>query len=325
MSGKEIQSVDTEKESVEVPMTDAATIAGNAVSQPPTADDIPTPAFPSGVIPEGIEEQSKDTKDSISSARDKTSHSSGTTLMQLPNSNVDNEIGTSTMPSTTDAAATVINGETINDANTTNDRPWDFTNRKVIIQGVDKYHDVKTATKMLHKWLDSAKTKPSSPFEIDKLKKPPKSNWLVVTLQSESMIQPFIDFINTSHFKSRKGETVFAKMPQSNHNDNDHDTNNHNPNGERKRRHRNDDDDDGDRDNENGKGDTKRQRRSIDNSTARRPISQEELYNRVIPLWNLPPAEQANHKLKEMIKKCAMKIIIEIKNKFRYADSTDER
>jgi hypothetical protein len=216
-----------------------------------------------------------------------------------------------------------------------NDRPWDFSNRKVILQGVDKFHDVKSATKMIAKWLESNTTgsgTTGTSFVIDKVKKPPKSNWLVVTLQSEAMVNPFIEFINASSIRSRKGDTVFAKPQLSSNNNNSDEYSNSNHRDRRRHRHN---DDGGDIDDEGGNESTttaathinKRQRRSPDDrkndaavarAAARRPITVNELMDRIIPLWQLTTPEQEQHKMKEMIKKCAMKIILEIKNKFRY-------
>ena len=274
------------------------------------------------------------------------SPSNGITSLHLPtpDSTETQMAVTTSITTTTSSTTTVTNGTTVDViAGTQNDRPWDFSNRKVVVQGVDKFHDVKTATKMVQKWLDTTSTSTTAPsasttttntslFVIDKIKKPPKSNWLLVTLQNEAMVQPFIEFINTSNIKSRKGNNVFAKVQQQQSNHNDDDENNNNHGRDRRRRHR---DDDGEEENsgalnEDDMGDAatntnshKRPRRSIQdefNKTARRPISKEELYNKIIPLWNMSSSstEQAQYKMKEMIKKCAMKIIVEIKNKFRY-------
>jgi hypothetical protein len=241
-----------------------------------------------------------------------------------------------TETSTAEAVAT-------NNNHNQNNRPWDYSNRKVIVQGIDKFHDVKTATKMLHKWFElhpipntTAITSASS-FAIDKIKKPPKSTWMIITLHRETMVQPFIDYINTSSIKSRKGNNVFAKLQLSQTENMDDDIGN----GDRTSRRRNrrdgneDDDDCNNRECDknqdvdetklnhiNNRSNDKRRRVNNDEtiSIARRPITMEELKNQIIPLWNLSTEEQLQNKMKEMIKKCAMKIIVEIKQKFRYVN-----
>jgi hypothetical protein len=210
--------------------------------------------------------------------------------------------------------------------NDKNQRPWDFSNRKVMVQGVDTFHDVKTSTKMVQKWLEE-KTESPIEFVVDKIKKPPKSTWMTVTLQSEAMVQPFIEYINASSIRNRKGNKIFAKPQLS---ATDHDSG--------RRRSRDDDDtmihgvdDSKNDDHESYEMKAKRQRQDTEspndgtanhdrvmNSIARRPITLEELKDRIIPLWKLPTQEQLQYKMKEMIKKCAMKIVNEIKSKFRY-------
>jgi hypothetical protein len=214
------------------------------------------------------------------------------------------------------AVAVDLNGSegTVDVTGGTKVRPWDFSNRKVIVQGVDKFHDVKTATKMVQKWLE-IKPEVQVQFSIDKIKKPPKSTWMTITLQSETMVQPFIDYINSNSIRNRKGNKIFAKLQTTSA---DHDR-------EHKRDRAVDDDDVALVDHcETDKAQFKRPRREgtskkeVDTALARRPIHVDELKDRIIPLWKLSSEEQLQFKMKEMIKKCAMKIINEIKSKFRY-------
>ena len=217
------------------------------------------------------------------------------------------------------------NGLALEDRDTTspvpglaNHRPWDYSNRKVIVQGVDKFHNAKTATKMVHTWLE---TKPEGlQFTIDKIKKPPKSTWMTITLQNENMVEPLIEYINSGTFRNRKGNKVFAKS-QTESTDGDRD----------RRRSREEDVDNGDNELDDtvcrseSTAQLKRPRLEVSDNTgialARRPIHVEELKDRIIPLWKLSPDEQLQYKMKEMIKKCAMKIINEIKSKFRFVIS----
>lgn len=224
----------------------------------------------------------------------------------------------STIPIAVDGIALEGTDDNTKEVDGTNHRPWDFSNRKVIVQGVDKFHDVKTATKMLQKWLE-IKPEGQVPFTIDKIKKPPKSTWMTVTLQSEVMVQPFIDYINTNSIRNRKGNKIFAKQ-QTSSTDHDRDS----------KRARSEDVDCASYDDCNNKDETHSKRLRQDRSSnkgdeatlARRPIHLDELKDRIIPLWRLTSEEQLQFKMKEMIKKCAMKIINEIKSKFRYGNET---
>jgi hypothetical protein len=203
-------------------------------------------------------------------------------------------------------------------------RPWDYSNRKVMVQGINKFHDVKAVTKDLNKWLNDLNSQKKSDdgtelIAFDRIKKPPKGNWMVITFKAESMIQPFINFINTNpQLYSRRGNKLFAKPAVGD----DSDTR-----GESDVRPRNDkrsvggDDVDGGIDNGRNEQASKRQRKMLDGAevlNARRPISEEEMKDKVTPLWRLPAEEQVDMKMKEMIKKCAMKIVQELKQKFRY-------
>jgi hypothetical protein len=194
-----------------------------------------------------------------------------------------------------------------------------------MVQGMNKFHDVKAVTKDLNKWLNDLNSQKKSDDDteliaFDRIKKPPKGNWMVITFKAESMIQPFVNYINSNpQFYSRKGSKLFAKPAVGDDSD---------ARGESDAHVRNDKrsigGDDGEGGNDNGRSEpgSKRQRKMLDGAevqNARRPITEEEMKDKVTPLWRLPAEEQLDMKMKEMIKKCAMKIVQELKHKFRYA------
>lgn len=235
--------------------------------------------------------------------------------------------------------ATSTDGAAAMDTTAPDARPWDFSNRKVMVIGVTKFHDVKTVTKMVNKWLEdmnttntnttTAKQTTDTPkvMAFDKIKKPPQGTWMVVTMQTEAMVQPLIDYINNNNneIRNKRGEKLTAKLVLDDDAGGDDDNNFNNNRGSRKRRGFDDDHDNGGGgggggDN-NNKPQSKRQRNTADGAVvqnARRPITVEELKDKVTPLWKLTTQEQLDQKMKLMIKKCAMKIIQEIKLKFRY-------
>jgi hypothetical protein len=201
-----------------------------------------------------------------------------------------------------DADETIATRNKLADAASEDTRPWDFSNRKVMVQGVLKFHDVKTVTKMVKKWLEDINAKTDAPLAFDKIKKPPKGTWMLITMQTEVMLQPFIDYINSNDIRNKRGEKFVAKLAVDDSGDKDN-------LGKRSSR-----------DNDNDDQPLKRQRKAMDGAelqNARRPITEEEIKDKITPLWKLSPAEQLDTKMKEMIKKCAMKIVQEIKAKFR--------
>ena len=103
---------------------------------------------------------------------------------------------------------------------------FDTTSRKVVIHNVLKYIRTKEITKLTNSWLanvpphitaqlslsssnnnNSSTTNGGGEGEgegesnhkiiIEKVKKPPKDNWMKVTLKEEYMVDPFIQLINT--------------------------------------------------------------------------------------------------------------------------------
>lgn len=185
-------------------------------------------------------------------------------------------------------------------------RPWDFSNRRVLVQGVVKFHDVKRVTKEVNKWMEEINAeRTDAPLAFDKIKKPPNGGWMVVTMQTEAMVLPFIDFINGTGIITKRGNKMLAKLAVDDSGGDERDA-------VGKRSAREDDDNDGQP--------SKRQRKAIDGDevqNARRPITEEEIKYKITPLWKLSPQEQLDTKMKQMIKKCAMKIMNEIKTKFR--------
>jgi hypothetical protein len=175
-----------------------------------------------------------------------------------------------------------------------------FSNRKVIIQNIYKFVDKKKVEKMAAGWIKEIQEKSAEGFkiEIERVKKPPKENWTVLTLKDEAMVQPLIDYINENGISNKKGAKLFAKIAEENSTGGGDD---------RKRKG-------GDSNDENA---NKRQR------IARRPVTEDEVRDAVTPLWRKTTEEQLLTKSREMVKKCAMKIVQEVKGRFRYVRLID--
>jgi hypothetical protein len=199
----------------------------------------------------------------------------------------------------------------------------DFANRKVMIQNIYKFLDHRRVSKDVNQWVSDyhqVKSLTDPAVVVDKVKKPPKDNWAILTLKEEAMVQPFIDFFNEKKIKNRKGGDLFAKRPDSNYLAPDMRTS-HEGNNRAQKRELGDDGnladsaDSGAADNGGSSG--KRQRLDQQVMEARRFVSDDEVRNAVTPLWQLTPEEQLQHKTRDMIKNCAIKAFKEIKQRFR--------
>jgi hypothetical protein len=205
-----------------------------------------------------------------------------------------------------DAPSCMASAITSTAAPSTNEpeRHWDNTHKKVVVHNVLKYIRAKEVEKLTSSWL---KGHESLGIVVTKSKKPPKENWAKLTLQEESMVEPFIKLINEGGegggaMVNAKGKPMFAK--RANEID-DRD------NG-RKRKER-----DGD-DNSNNGRDNKR-------PNITKVLTNDEIRDAITPLWRMPYKEQLASKTRELTKKCAMKIVKEIKGKFRTLEQEAKR
>lgn len=175
------------------------------------------------------------------------------------------------------------------------ERAFDHTNRKVIVQNVLKFLRNKEITKLTRTWLEGLKD-PNS-IRIEKVKKPPTESWVTLTFEHEDMVQPFLDHMSANNFTNRKGKPVFAVRVDSKL---------------------------------EGRDGTKRKNEGDDEQETKRrktsgPKTKDEIRDAITPLWRLPYEQQLETKQREMIKKCAMKIIQEVKGKFRNLEKEARR
>ena len=176
-------------------------------------------------------------------------------------------------------------------------KDWDKTNLKVIVHNVIKYTNRKGVEKMVNGWVKTFRQKnPGVKMEYERIKKPPNEIFCVITFMEESMCQPFIDFVNASGYQNKKGDTINAILARNSAS------------------HKRQAEDDG------GGRSAKRTKMTTAEkiAAARRPVSQEEIKDKMTPLWKLSEEEQRDQKMKEMIRNCARKLIGELKKRFRY-------
>jgi hypothetical protein len=169
------------------------------------------------------------------------------------------------------------------------ERAFDCASRQIMVYGVKKLKKEK-AKQTVDEWVVLAKERNYNVANgtIERIKKPPTGSWMQLTPSDDTMVQPMIDFINSGTIEL-KGCSLRAGRADSN-------------NGKRK----------GDK-----QGDGPAAKRPCNNNVANAFISEEELKNKVTPLWKIPAEEQKKLKVREMVQKCAMKIVNEVKARFR--------
>jgi len=240
------------------------------------------------------------------------------------------------IPASNDATNTIPTTTTTNanaNANATTSgeyRSWDFANRKVMIKNILKYDDKRTMKKMTQAWMAATGNK----VNIVKCKKPPREPWALLTMEKEEHVPILIDYINANNITTKKGDKLFAHAVEKNHgvqddygddNDDDDDDDNSNHDGR----------DDGGGGGGGGGGGHKRSSNDITKKDERthnkrqrvqkavmnakpRVITPEEVKDAIIPLWKNTYEEQLKAKEKDMIKNSVLKIVKEVKARFRY-------
>lgn len=160
----------------------------------------------------------------------------------------------------------------------------DNTSRKVVVYNVPKYTKNNEMKKLVADWIDGVDV------QIIKIKKPPKKNWIVLTLAEDDMVQPLLDKLNDGKHTNKKGGILRATRAAE-------------QNFKRGR--------DGDGDGNGKNSHNKRQRREDFVKTP------DEIRDAVTPLWRKSYEEQVQLKTRNMVNKCLTKIVKEIKSKFR--------
>lgn len=158
---------------------------------------------------------------------------------------------------------------------------WDHSNRRVMVYGVLKYLKNKDIPKMVKKWLH-LHSDPSS-IVLTKWKKAPNGSWVMLTCETEEMATKLIQYFVENTILNEKGKQLTATKAETTDN---------------KRKRENDDDD----------------RPSKTKPTG--VLTDDQVRDKLIPLWRSPYQDQLGQKLKTMIKKSAMRICSDTKKKF---------
>lgn len=215
---------------------------------------------------------------------------------------------------------------------------FDHSSRKVVIHNVLKFMRSKDVTKLTSSWVNRYNNKSNisnNQIQIVNARKPPKDSWIKVTLADESMVNPFITFINSGGedgkaLVNERGRPLFAKRVDEmvDHDDNDVA---HEDEGEGEEGYANTTDGqkrkgtdqanatpvDDESHSNNGSDNNGNNKRFKADTPQKALLSDDEVRNAITPLWRLSYEEQLSSKIREMVNKCANKIVKEIKAKFR--------
>ena len=159
----------------------------------------------------------------------------------------------------------------------------DFTNRKVIVRNVLKFVRPKAMQASIDSWIEGTDLK------VCKTKKPPKSNWIVLTFEKEEMVEPFLKIINEGKHLNEKGGVLRANRAS------DRD------------------------DSELGKRGRGRDRNDHKNKRCRTETvkTSDEIRDAITPLWRISYDDQLDRKAKLIVNKCLVKLLNEVKTKIK--------
>jgi len=154
----------------------------------------------------------------------------------------------------------------------------DRSSCKVVVYNILKFNRENELDSMIEEWLSHGDPKDVK-IRVVKKKKPPRCTWVRLTLESEEMVEPFVNLINNHEFKNRKGCLIRASASLG-----------------RKRS----------REEEEEEGEEHKNKKLKD------------VRDKVTPLWTMSSySDQLKHKWREIIKRCARKIVQEILKIFR--------
>jgi len=212
---------------------------------------------------------------------------------------------------------------------------FDHSSRKVVVHNVLKFMRSKDVTKLTSSWINQYNSSNSNhQIQIVNARKPPKDSWIKVTLAHEEMVAPFITFINSggkdgNALVNERGRPLFAKRVDEMLDHDDNDDAHEDDEGEegysntadgRKRKgtdQANATPVDNDSNSNNGSDNNGNNKRFKSDTQQKASLSDDEVRDAITPLWRLSYEEQLSSKIREMVNKCANKIVKEIKAKFR--------
>jgi len=174
-------------------------------------------------------------------------------------------------------------------------RHWDHTTRKVIVRGIFEFTKPKELENMMKAWTDGTTMK------ITKHKKPPRGTWVLLTLEDNKMVEPFLKIFEDGAQRNKRGGVINADRAG------DNDARDDNDNRDRNGKKRKDNDKRGPREN------SKKMRTAPEECVK----SPDQVRDTLTPFWKLPYEQQLKIKTRTILKKCIRRITTDMKSKFR--------
>jgi tRNA (uracil-5-)-methyltransferase len=175
---------------------------------------------------------------------------------------------------------------------------WDSTDRRVMVCNVYKHIRNQDFSKHVKKWL-STLSDPES-IVVTKWRKNPGAQWVILTCETEDMAQRLIEHINANEIDNGKGKKLTAVKATSKDN-------------KRKREEDQDEDNDADM--------NKKQK----HDSLPKYLTDDQVRDKLVPLWRLSYPDQLGEKFKTMINKSASRLCREVKKKFQTLEAESRR
>ena len=153
-----------------------------------------------------------------------------------------------------------------------------------MVRNVFKYIKANDPKKLMNSWTDN------TTMNIVKHKKAPKANWVLLTLEHDDMVAPFLELFKDGKLTNKKGHVMKC------HRAAEHD-------GKQNA----------------GETETSNHKRAKSSSTPPQDCikTPSEVRDKLTPLWNIPYSQQLDQKTRTIVNKCLKRIISELKSKFR--------
>ena len=188
--------------------------------------------------------------------------------------------------------------------------------RRVILHNIYKWSKPKDIDKLIQSILqsipdnhDNNHDNRNHSIQVEKFKKPPKDNWVAITLEKDEMAEQFIKAVNNGTFKKQKGNKRDLFARSASERDNEIDKTNYKRGRENNNKNNDIHDDD-----DTGNEENPKKRSKIIHVR----LSDDEIRDSMTSLWRKPYEAQLKWKWRQMVNKCTKKIGQEVKAIFRY-------
>jgi len=172
-----------------------------------------------------------------------------------------------------------------------NDQSWDRSDCRVMVYNNLKYIKNKDIPKLFKKWLMTHQD-PGS-IEITHWRKAPNATWVILTCKTKDMAHKLINHINDNKITNQKGKELFATKAE----------------GPQNKRSRDEDE----------------SKTHLDSKKRAIPLQDDQVRDKLTPLWRLSYDDQLKEKLKKMIRRCTAKVCQEVKKKFQLLSRESKR